>query len=253
MTDRPPPPFPGQGAAHEQGPLAGTTRARLASTQVAEALGAGTCPPDSAFDQFLPEPMQRLSPRHWSPLAVVTRAAEWFDDYGIRTVLDIGAGAGKFCVAAAMACHSHFTGLEHRGDLVACSRMLARSFGVGSRTHFIHGAIGEAQVPNVDAYYLFNPFEENGMPHADRIDENVELSSERARRDVEATRALLARAPAGTYVLLYNGFCGSLPSSYGQIRVAGELANRLCMWRKMPSRLFGRSAPTRVADSAGAA
>lgn len=243
MTDRSPPEL-GPGAAPDP---------RLASTHLTQALGAGLCPPDEAFDQLLPEPVRRLSARYWSPLAVVARAASWFDELGIRTVLDIGAGPGKFCVAAAVACHSHFTGLEHRGDLVACARVLARGLGVSARTHFIHGAVGATRVPNVDAYYLFNPYEENTLPRADCIDEQVELSGERARRDVEATRSLLARAPAGTYVLLYDGFGGGLPAGYGQVRVASELANRLCLWRKMPSRLFGHSTHPGGATPAAAA
>jgi hypothetical protein len=211
------------------------------SKRVIEALASGLCPPDSAFDHYLAEPMRRLSAHHWTPLAVAARAALWFEEYNVRTVADIGSGAGKFCVAAALASRCHFTGLEHRGHLVACARTLARTFGVEARTHFIHGALGEARLPTVDAYYLFNPFEENVMAPMDRIDESVALSSERLTRDLDVVHSLLARAPAGTYVLTYNGFGERPPTSYSEIRVDRAFPSTLCLWRKSATRLIGRS------------
>jgi hypothetical protein len=185
--------------------------------------------------------MRRLSANHWTPLAVAARAALWFEEYNVRTVADIGSGAGTFCVAAALASRCHFTGLEHRGHLVACARMLARAYGVEARTHFIHGALGEARLPTVDAYYLFNPFEENVMGPLDRIDESVALSSERLTRDLEVVHSLLARAPAGTYVLTYDGFGERPPASYRVIRVDRALPNTFCLWRKSATRLIGRA------------
>jgi SAM-dependent methyltransferase len=221
--------------------------------QVVEALGVGASPPDAAFDHFLSDPMRSLSARHWTPLAVAVRAAQWFDECNIRTVVDIGSGAGKFCVAAALAGYCHFTGLEHRARLVASARRLAHRFGVEDRTHFIYGALGEVRLPSVDAYYLFNPFEENVAGAKERIDESVELSSERWTRDLRATHALLSRAAAGTYVLIYNGFGGVLPTSYRRVRLARELPNPLCLWRKAPSRLicrWQRASPAGCADAA---
>jgi hypothetical protein len=220
---------------------------------VIEALVRGVCPPDAAFDQFLAEPMRRLSAYHWTPLAVALKAAQWFEECNIRTVIDIGAGAGKFCVAAALATRCHFVGLEHRGHLLANARLLARTFGVEDRTYFIHGALGEVRLPTVDAYYLFNPFEENVMDPTECIDNSVRLSNERRTRDIESLHALLARASAGTYVLIYNGFGGSLPAGYERIRLARELPNTLCLWRKAAWGLIGRSYRSRGSDLAGAA
>ncbi len=239
------------GDGEPNSPAAGPERADVG--RVAEALGAGGCPADSLFDQFLWEPMRSLSGQHWTPLAVAARAAQWLDECNVRTVLDIGSGVGKFCVAAALASRCHYTGLEHRGHLVTCARNLARTFGVEARTHFIHGALGEARLPTVDAYYLFNPFEENVLEPTERIDESVGLSGERLTRDLEALHLLLLRAPVGTYVLTYNGFGGDLPGSYSRMRVDRELPNPLCLWRKSASRLIRRSHQTGLASSAGAA
>jgi SAM-dependent methyltransferase len=210
---------------------------------VIEALRGGVCPTDAEFDQFLSEPIGALSARHWTPLAVTARAARWFDECNVRTVLDIGSGPGKFCVAGALACRCHFTGLEHRRHLVESARMLARAFGVENNAYFIHGALGEARLPNADAYYLYNPFEENVMGPGDRIDDSVELGSERMTRDIAAIRALLARAPAGTYVLVYNGYGGKLPADYTRVRADLNLPNALCLWRKAASRLISPYRP----------
>jgi SAM-dependent methyltransferase len=213
---------------------------------------AGTCPPDSAFDQFLDEPLRSLSAQHWTPLAVAAKAARWLDEYNVRTVLDIGSGAGKFCVAAALASHCHFTGLEHRASLVARARVLARRFGVAARTCFIRGAFGTVPLPRVDAYYLYNPFEECIVEPAQRIDASV-VGRERRARDLASLEALLARAPAGTYVLTYGRFGGPLPPSYGRLRIASGFPNELCLWRKTASRVMCRPSGSGLAASPGAA
>lgn len=244
-------PFPSSARSSPPSQLGSSERADW--QRVVETLKSHGAPPDEAFDQFLPEPMRRLSRRYWTPLAVVARAAQWLDECNVRTVVDIGSGAGKFCVAAALAGRCHLTGLEHRGQLVAASRELARTFGVNDRTSFIHGALGEVSLPRADAYYLYNPFEENDRPPAERIDASVELGAERSRRDIAAVQSLLASAAAGTYVVVYAGFGGYLPAAYRRIRVDRELRHPLCLWRKSRVRTLSRARPTDSAGTMGAA
>ena len=52
-------------------------------------------------------------------------------------------------------------------------------------------------------------------------------------RDIAATEALLADAAHGTYVLVYNGFGGRVPSSYEPIRIDYDLPNVLRLWVKV--------------------
>lgn len=214
--------------------LARAAPPRVSPGEIAEALSAGMCPRDSAFDHFLPDEIRALSSQHWTPLEVAVRCAQWFDECNVRTVVDIGSGAGKLCVAAALAGRCSFIGLEHRERLVVCARSLARTFKLGRRVEFIHGAVGEAALPAADAYYLYNPFEEN-IWRLGRIDADVELSAERRARDLFALRALLAAARAGTYVLTYNGFGAKMPPGYSAVRTDRELPNVLCLWRKATS------------------
>src|SRR5579872_4063412 len=98
--------------------------------ELARQLAAGVLPPDAAFDQHLPEELRAVSQRHWTPLHVAHRCARWLQAEGARTVVDVGSGAGKFCVATALCSSLRLIGLEHRPRLVAAARDLARRFAV---------------------------------------------------------------------------------------------------------------------------
>lgn len=200
--------------------------------QIASALRAGSCPPDRVFDRLLPPDLSALSQQHWTPLAVVQRAAAWFEELGVERVVDIGSGAGKFCVAAALTCGAGFLGLEQRPRLVGVARHLAESFGLGDRVRFSLGTLGEVSLPPADAYYVFNPFGEHLFGPEDRIDHTVESSDARYARDVALVEELLRSAPTGTYLLTYNGFGGRVPRNYREVRADWGLACVLRMWRK---------------------
>ena len=199
---------------------------------VAEALRTGRCPADRAFDCFLPDELRVVSGQYWTPLVVAKRAASWFDDLRVRTVVDIGSGAGKFCVAAALVGHCRLLGLEQRGRLVASARTLARLFDVDDRVSFVEGVLGQIATPVADAYYLYNPFGEYLFHSNDHRDNDVKRRDERYARDVATVQDILHRARFGTCVLTYNGFGGQVPSSYRQIRVDNTLPNTLRLWRK---------------------
>jgi len=156
----------------------------------------GAYPPDPVFDRFLPEDLRVVSGEYWTPLEVVGRAAGWFEELQIGTVVDIGSGAGKFCVAAALAGHCRFVGVEHRPRLVATARALAQLFKVDDRVHFVEGALGQVPVPPAEACYLYNPFEENLFPVDERMDRSVDLGAARHTRDIAIVEQLLQRARA---------------------------------------------------------
>jgi SAM-dependent methyltransferase len=195
-------------------------------------LRIGICPPDAVFDRLLPDEARALSAYYWTPLEVALRAASWFDEFGIRTIVDIGSGVGKFCVAAALASRCYYTGLEQRPRLVQVARDLAARLGCSDRVKFIEGDLRSVGVPAADAYYLFNPFGENLFARDERIDDDVELGDERLASDLAALREQLLRAPLGTYVVTYNGFGGRVPSAYRELRVDREFSCVLRICRK---------------------
>jgi SAM-dependent methyltransferase len=220
----------GSGADHERQT---TRRGRSISAQrVASSLANGICPREAAFDRFLPQDLRHWSANHWTPLITCIRVAQWLESVGARTVVDIGSGAGKFCVATALAGHCHFTGIEQRPRLVTAARQLARTFDIEDRVRFLQGTLEDGTIPDADAYYFFNPFGENLAAPEGRIDHEVDFSRKRFKREASRAEAFLSRAAVGTFVLEYNGFGGVMPSPYEPIRLDTKLAGYLRMWEK---------------------
>jgi hypothetical protein len=200
-------------------------RLRVAARRLAAALRTGRCPPDEAFDRFLPGEFREVSPQYWSPLIVAKRASEWLDSLGISSVTDIGSGVGKFCIAGALCGRCRFVGLEQDPTRVASARGLARLFGVDDRVRFVCGSFGVAATPDATAYYLFNPFAD--------VDSDAGRSVRRYA-PVVAMEDLLQSAPVGTSILTYNGFGGRIPEGYRLVRVDWALPAVLRLWTKEP-------------------
>ena len=209
---------------------------RTGSQRIAEALRSNALPPDDLFDRFLPEALRVVSEQYWTPLSVAARVAQWVAEYEIGTVVDIGSGAGKFCVAAALAGPGCYIGLEQRPRLVVAARELARTFEVEDRVRFLEGSLGEAATPVADAYYLYNPFGENLYGPGGRLDDDPELSHDRFGRDIAAVESLLRAAPVGTCVITYNGFGGHTPATYRELRIDRSTSTVLRLLRKVRMR-----------------
>jgi hypothetical protein len=205
---------------------------KSAPERIAAEIRRGRWPTDEEFDCCLQRELQEISVYYWSQLAVAACAARWLKQLGVETVVDIGSGAGKFCVAAALATRCRFVGVEQRTRLVLAADALAAAFGVSDRVRFERGTFGEDPTPTADVYYFYNPFGENLFPYEDRLDLEVELSSDRYVEHVSAAEELLRRAPVGTYLLTYNGFGGRVPTSYAPIMGERRLPCVLRMWQK---------------------
>src|SRR4051812_8774559 len=74
----------------------------LETDEIIRRLGTGARVDDVSFDRHLPRELRAASDVFWTPLDVVELAVNWFRLYNIRSIVDIGSGAGKFCVAAAL-------------------------------------------------------------------------------------------------------------------------------------------------------
>lgn len=197
---------------------------------------------DESLDSYLPLSARRVSPLFWTSVPIIERAVAWLDKLGVGDVVDLGAGVGKWCVGAALlARHERrYYGLEHRPELVALATDLALHLGVTDRVSFHLGEVADLLgrpgpipgLPAAPAFYLFNPFGENVAPDDEHLDESVELSEARFHRDVAAVEDLLEVAAPGTWVLVYNGFGGRMPSSYEPVRTDFDGPFALRLWRK---------------------
>lgn len=174
---------------------------------------AGRKVSDCAFDAIYPQRIRELSRRHWTPLDVARRAAKMLAAGDETRVLDVGAGAGKFCLVAALTTPGRFVGIERRGHLVELARSIGAQYGA-HRAEYLHGDIAELDWGTFDAFYFFNPFVENLLGCRERIDSTVELSSERYAHDITLTNKRLVKARQGTRVVTYHGPRAGLPWSY---------------------------------------
>lgn len=202
------------------------------AARVAASIRDGRFVDESVFDRFLPPDLRRVSDDYWTPLPVVRRVASWLRRERVKTLVDIGSGAGKFCVATALLTSCRVTGLEARPSLVAAAQALAARFEVDDRVRFVPGAFGDVPTPAADAYYLFNPFGEYAFDALVDADDGVVFSEQQYIRDVDSTVRFLARAPVGTCVITYNGFGGDLPATYEQERVDLAFRGALRLWKK---------------------
>lgn len=166
------------------------------------------------------------------------RSAKLFGLSPGATILDVGSGVGKFCIVAAAALRRvRVRGIEQRAHFVDIARQAARTIGVS--VDFEHGTLEGQDPSTVDGVYLFNPFAENLCSKEEHLDDSVELSEARYWRDIKLMENFLRGARAGTRVITYCGFGGSMPASYRVIereRCAGTLE------------LWAKSAPVHAAS-----
>lgn len=146
---------------------------------------------------------------------VAVRAARLLADRPGARLLDIGSGAGKFCIVAAAVADVRVSGIEQRGHLVDIARQAAASFGV--EVDFRTGTLADCDPRHFDGFYLFNPFAENLCSSTDRVDDTVELTEARFRRDVRGVEDFLLGAAVGTRVVTYCGFGGTMPRGYARV------------------------------------
>jgi SAM-dependent methyltransferase len=214
----------------------GAYLSNLLASEVAEAVSSGNSPSDQAFDRFMPERLQLVSARYWTPVRVAMRAAAWLDELNVRSVVDIGSGPGKFCLIAALASRCAFLGVEQRHELVAVARSLAKLYHLQHRVSFIEDTFGDGPPPHADAYYFYNPFVESVLDEDAWLDESVEHGEARHVRDLLAAEHWLGQAPLGTYVLTCNGIGSELPHCYDEMRADLSFACPLRLWRRTSRR-----------------
>lgn len=187
---------------------------------------------DDDFEAACDAAWRVRSRRYWTPASVAREAARWLTEDGVDRVLDVGSGAGKFCIIGATSTSATFVGIEQRLPLVVAARRTAARLGVGVRAQFLHCEADAGFLAQFRALYLFNPFAENLYEAEYQLDTSVELSAERYGRDVALVEEALGRLPLGARVVTYHGFGGRLPSSFELVRERAAGSDRLCMFAK---------------------
>ena len=194
------------------GPEAART---LLASQVGAALGARQPVADATFDALLPHPLRAMSRVHWTPMRVAVRCAELLVQAPDSRVLDIGSGVGKLCCVGALTTRAEFVGVEQYPGLVDAARQVASLLGASSAS-FIHGSFEQVDPADYDAFYLYNPFEENDWrrpPHLAASEPGARTTFQQGVRDA---RRFLAAARPGARVVTYNGMGGPMATGYSR-------------------------------------
>jgi hypothetical protein len=181
---------------------------------------------DNVFDALYPVHLQHLSALHWSPLAAAVIAARFLAPDDNASVIDIGAGAGKFCIAGAMATGGRFTGIEQKKNLVAVANKIISQLAIPN-TEIMHGNFIDFDISGYNAVYFFNSFYENlaiGTSAAATQDEQHLLYEHYTTHLLTQ----LAAMPAGTRLATYWLNAGEVPGCYRLIE--SHCSGRLKLW-----------------------
>lgn len=187
---------------------------------------------DDAFDEQLPRDLRIKSSTYFTPLEVARQAATLLAPEPGMSVLDVGAGAGKFCLAAALAVPTAtFVGVELRGHLVQLASRLATQLGL-QNVRFVHSDALDLDWSQFDSFYFFNPFAEHLFESALVLDHSIKLDPSNFVHYVTGARQRLAQARIGTRIVTYHGFGAPPPLGYDlACRGPGD-SDRMELWIK---------------------
>ena len=192
-------------------------------------LKAGLDVDDLEFDNALyPESMHDHSTFHFTPIEISIKAAQYLVDEPGTKVLDIGSGAGKFCLVGAACTEGHFTGVEHRWGLHQAAIQVMNKKQL-SNIEFIHANIITIDFRQYQAFYFYNSFFENIFP-GDKIDDTVLVQKELYKAYSTYVKGQLDAMPTGTRLVTYYSSYHEVPESYKAITKIEE--QKLTMWEK---------------------
>jgi len=184
---------------------------------------------DEEFDSLYPMKIRKLSGTHWTPVEVAKKAIAFLDYAGGKAVLDLGSGAGKFCLVAAANSEARITGVEQRENLVQLSKKLALKYKV-NEVDFIHGDLKNLDFRKYDAFYFFNSFEEN-INLKDKLDKEASINFEQYHAYIELIREKFDTATVGTRIVTYCGDACEIPESYLLLNSSNK--GKLKFWEKV--------------------
>lgn len=186
---------------------------------------------DDEFDAIYPRNLRRVSDRHFTPIAVAKKAASFLATHRGARILDVGSGAGKFCLVGAAATQGHFVGVEQREELVLLSNALAGELRIDN-VRFVHSNIMSVPFSDFSAFYLFNPFFENVRSH-ERMDDSVLMNPSLFNSYTSYTRTQLSAMPDGTRVATYYTSPSLIPPGYERVDASAD--GHLLFWQKRNS------------------
>jgi len=168
---------------------------------------------DLAFNDLYSYSTQALSQQHWTPLKVVRLATVFLTSGPSARILDIGSGAGKFCLAGACFAPGHkFYGIEQRAYLVEQAKIAQKKIGI-TNVSLMQGNFTQLDLRRFNHFYFFNSFYEN-LNEEGRIDNDIEYSEALYKYYVRYLHSGLQEMPKGTRIVTYHSLYEEIPLSY---------------------------------------
>jgi len=185
---------------------------------------------DAQFNQLYPSSIQLLAQRHWTPLVVARKAANFLATENNIKILDIGSGVGKFCLAAA---HSKpkafYFGIEQRKRLVNHAEAAREILGL-ENVSFMNGNFTQIDFGNYDHFYFYNAFYEN-ITGTDKIDNSIDYSLELFNYYNRYLYKQLEQKSSGTRLATFHSLEDEIPQGYHI--VGSEMNDLLKFWIKL--------------------
>lgn len=185
---------------------------------------------DILFNSLYPDSIQSLAQKHWTPLEVAKKAADFLAVSHEVKILDIGSGSGKFCLTAA---HYHpdiyFYGVEQRKNLVALCNDLKMKLDL-KNVFFINDNVANLDFKEYDHFYFYNSFYEN-IEGTQKIDNSVTYSEKLYDYYNLCLYKQLNKKPAGTRLVTFHSFGNEIPPGYEVVHTDYE--DYLKFWIKV--------------------
>jgi len=185
---------------------------------------------DLLFNTIYPQHIREVAQKHWTPLEVAIKAADYLAASPGGKVLDIGSGSGKFCfIAANNHPDTHFYGVEQRKELVDLCNDLKETLHLNNVT-FINKNVTDIDFAGYDHFYFYNAFYEN-IYGTQKIDYTVPYSEKLYDYYNLYVYKQLKKMPSGTKVASFHSFGNEMPPGYEIVHSSFE--NYLQFWVKL--------------------
>jgi len=185
---------------------------------------------DAQFNQLYPSSIQLLAQRHWTPLVVARKVANYLAAENNVKILDIGSGVGKFCLAAAhYKPKAFYYGIEQRKGLVTHAETAKENLRI-ENVSFMNGNFTQIDFRNYDHFYFYNSFYEN-ITGTEKIDNSIDYSLELFNYYNRYLYKQLEQKPSGTRLASFHSLEDEIPKGYHI--VGSEMNDLLKFWIKI--------------------
>lgn len=195
---------------------------------VFDKLKKGEIVSDKDFNEIYPINIRSHASRHYTPVNVCIAAAHFLSDNSNARILDIGAGAGKFCLIAASISSGMFYGVELRNNLVKSAKKIAERNTLAN-SNFKCENIIDVEFKHYNAFYFFNAFHEN-IDDVDPIDKDIVLDHLAYEKYTDYVFNALSHMPEGTKLATYFSLKTQVPDSFQLVN--SDFDDNLKLWLK---------------------